>query len=260
MKHSAVVLLAAYLTGCGSGSGGLFDPCRGPCYSPPPPQDCASLQTASWRVGPFPLLDEDGLPVTVGASRELWLDPFVEAHCAETIASVTWAPGDASVTSVTARTPGSRGAWVTGIGEGVSEIVARIAFLDGGVRFSAPRKVRVGPVVAPVGDLIAEGEVRLAAGGRVNVTFDMPRDAGRMDVMVDWGSVLNRAGMTVYRGTCEGAALCGGLQYVPFPDASRMKPVRGTALTLPAGGYTAVVHNSGPGEEIVRYEVRMTAR
>lgn len=188
--------------------------------------------------------------------------PFVEPHCAATIASVTWSVGDPSVASVIPEEPPYRGRWVTGVNAGPSTVNVRLRFNDGSVQEPAPRAIIVAPLASPAGAVVAEGTVLLetpSARSRY-IPFELPQDASRIDITVDWTSALNEVSFVLYHGSCSGTSFCGGLGYIPLPSVRDVKPVRNSATNLSAGGYTILISNSGPGAETVRYEVRLTPR
>ena len=82
---------------------------------------------------------------------------------------------------------------------------------------------------------------------------------GRVDVVVDWESPLNTIDMSGYEGRCDAVGRCGRI--VMTTRVTGVKPLAGTfdAPRLPPGEYTVRIDNLGPGEETVRYEVRLTS-
>lgn len=229
--------------------------------APPPPQDCATLSRESWRVGPFPTSSETELRLEVGQSRALFLNPFVEPQCADSIASVAWSVDEASGASVVAKDPAYRGAWVTGLAAGANAVRAHIAFRDGATQ-TAPRAVQV-VAREPAGQLVAEGTVDLDATGdsRRYVPFTLPRAASRTEIRVDWASPLNSLSFAFFQGDCTGpagAACVGPLRFIAGNSNNDVKPLALSEDGLPADIYTLRLDNLGPGAETVRYEVRMT--
>jgi hypothetical protein len=205
----------------------------------------------------LPIPAEDELRITVGDSRRVFLAPFVEPNCAETIVSVTWFTENPSVAYVTAEEPAYRGGWATGVSPGPGSVGARIRFADGSVQQTTPRAIIVVPLSPPAGIVVAEGVLRFdSPGGSRYIPFELPRDAGQVDIFVDWISVLNTVNFVMYKGSCSGTSLCGGLEFVPLPTATGVKPIRKSTGRLSAGPYTIRI-DSGPRAETIRYEVRL---
>ena len=263
MRRSFRLSLAMFLTGCG-GSNQVA--CTNPVITDTP-QDCTTLKSASWRIGPYPVTPQTELQLAVGESRALWLDPFVKAECASSVASVTWSVDDPASVSAVAKDPAYSGSWITGLQPGANAVHARIVFVDGAAE-TAPLAVRVVPPAAREGTLIAEGAVTLeshtASGSpdyRRFIPFTLPGSASQTDVRVDWASPLNNVTVTFFQGECSGpaAASCvAGLRYITGSNTDSIKPVTVSTPNLPADIYTMRIDNLGPGAETVRYEVRAT--
>jgi len=187
--------------------------------------------------------------------------PFVEPHCVATIASVGWSIADPSVASVTPEEPAYRGSWLRGLSPGPGTVEVSLQFSDGSGQ-QAVRAFIVAAAAAPSGAVAAEGDIFLDPSSDRSryVPFELPQDASRIDISVDWALVFNTVGFVLYRGSCSGTSFCGGLEYVPLPSVRDVKPVRNSATNLSAGPYTLLISNSGPGAETVRYEVRFTPR
>jgi hypothetical protein len=236
---------------------GIFDICPDGC-PPPPPQDCAVLQSAVWRVVPSGSSGND-VRLAVGESRAVSLAPFVESHCAATLA-VTWSSGDPAIASVTTRVQAHRGAWVTGLRPGPVTVHARIVLPDGSAQQATPREFVVAPPDAAAGTIVAQGAIRLDRSPEWSrfVAFDLPEPASQVDVSVDWGSVLNEAEVFLFRGSCSATSICPGLEFIGLPDVQDRKPVHKSVRNLAAGPYSIRIDNLGPGAETVRYEVRFT--
>ena len=262
MRRPLRVWFAMFLTGCG-GSNQVA--CENPATTDTP-QDCAALTQASWRIGPFPTTSQTELQLTVGESRAVWLDPFVEAECAGSV-SVTWSVDDPSSASVVAKDPAYRGSWVTGLGPGANSVRAHIVFSDGTSQ-TAPRAMQVVPAPAQAGTLIAEGAVTLESGRasgtpdyRRYIPFTLPGSAGQTQVRIDWMSPLNSVSAALFQGECsgpDGASCYGGLRYITSTNDDSVKPAGLSVPNLPADTYTIRIDNLGPGAETVRYEVRAT--
>lgn len=264
MRRPLRLWFAMFLAGCG---GGNQVACENPATTQLP-QDCAALASASWRIGPYPTPpSQSELQIAVGESRALWLDPFVEAECAGSVASVTWSVDDPSSASVVAKDPAYRGSWVTGLGPGSNAVRARIVFSDGTAQ-TVPRLMQVVPAAPPAGAVIAEGTVNLeshtaspSADYRRYLPFTLPQSASQTEVRVDWTSPLNNVTASFYQGECSGggsASCTAGLRYITGTNSDSVKPVGISVPNLPADIYTIRIDNLGPGAETVRYEVRIT--
>ena len=263
LARALAAALALALPACVPDLSGIFDICGEGGCPPPPPQDCATLASDSWTIGPGPTATENEIQVALGESRGVSLSPFIAAHCLETVASVTWSAGDPSVAAVTAKAAPHRGAWVTGLRPGPGTIHARIAFPDGSARQAMPRAFVVGGPAERAGTIVFEGTVRLDRNPEWTrfIPFELPASASRIDVTADWGSVLNQADVFLYRGTCAGSSNCGGMEFIGLPSVIDRKPVdKSVTMSLAPGPYTIRVDNLGPGAETVRYQVRFTPR
>jgi hypothetical protein len=251
------------LAGCG---GGHEVACESPATTQLP-QDCAGLARASWRIGPYPVLPQTELQLAVGESRALWLDPFVEAECAGSVASVTWSVDDPSSASVVAKDPAYKGSWVTGLGPGANAVRAHIVFGDGTDQ-TVPQTMQVIPAAPSAGTVIAEGTVNLepnTAGGSADyrryIPFAQPQDASQTEIRVDWTSPLNHVTASFYQGECSGGrfpSCTAGLRYITGTSSDDRKPVSLSVASLVADIYTISIDNLGPGAETVHYEVRIT--
>jgi len=101
--------------------------------------------------------------------------------------------------------------------------------------------------------LIAKGSV--PAGEHIPVSLPA---AGRVDIVVDWSSPLNKIIFSFYKGN-------GTCRQFPCPGAvvedligERVKPLPASADNVPPGDYTLWV--AGTPVETVRYEVRLTPK
>jgi hypothetical protein len=238
-----------------------FDPCAGDGCAPPPPQDCASLSAADWAVDGNLTAPEAEIPL--GESSRSSLSPAVESHCEGAITSVEWHADDPSIVELA---PAERFVWITGLGLGSTTLGARVSFADGVVRDARGRGVRVVEATAATGEAVLEGELSLPPyvppGGsgepwRAWVPFTTTA-TGRIDVLVDWVSPLNRIDVVGFAGHCSSAGTCGSL--VMSGGEVDLKPRHGTFDNprTPPGDYTLRIDNLGPGDETVRYEVRLT--
>jgi len=252
-----------FLTGCG---GGNQVACTNPVISDAP-QDCTELARSSWRIGPYPVTPQTELQLAVGESRALWLDPFVKAECASSVASVTWSVDDPASASAVAKDPAYSGSWITGLQPGANAVHARIVFVDGAAE-TAPLAVRVVPAAARGGMLIAEGTVNLepntagaSADYRRYIPFTQPQSASQTEVRVDWTSPLNNVTASFYQGECSGGrfpSCTAGLRYITGTSSDDRKPVSLSVANLVADIYTIRIDNLGSGAETIRYEVRAT--
>lgn len=234
------------------------DPCAsGACA----PQDCTTLSaTTSWVVDVF---GGDEALVAVGSSVETILFPVVERQCEGSLASIVWHSDDPSLATVAARLDN---AWITGVAPGVTAVGARITFTDGVVRDARALTVRVSaPGPRSGGQLIAEGSLTIPAyvppgngeSWRGWVPFTTPA-TGQIDVLVDWRSPLNHIDFSGYERHCNSIGSCGMIRLSVRND--HVKPLTSSfdSPRTPAGDYTIRIDNLGPGEETVRYEVRLT--
>jgi hypothetical protein len=203
--------------------------------------------------------------LAVGGSVKATLFPVVDAQCEVSIASTTWSLQPPSVASFV---PEGRRGWITGAAPGMATLTARITFTDGQQRNSVPRAIRVVSRDAPPsgGVVVGEGTLRIAPyippGNAARDWSGWAQfsttTAGRLDVLVDWTSVLNRIDFSGYEGHCNSIGTCGRIrltirQYDVKPLTSTFDDPR-----MPRGDYTIRIDNLGPAEETVRYEVRLT--
>jgi hypothetical protein len=150
--------------------------------------------------------------------------------------------------------------------EGVASVGARITFSDGSAREARPRIVRVVAPAAPLaGQLVTEGRLTIpplapgSAAWHGWVPFTTWA-AGRVSVRVDWELPLNRMDCSGYDGHCDAIGKCGMIRMTC--NTIKDKPITASfdSPATPAGPYTIRIDNLGPGEEAVRYEVRLTPR
>jgi hypothetical protein len=266
MRRPLRLWVSLFLAGCGQSNQVA---CTNPALIDTPPQDCGTLSSASWRVGPYPTSSQPVVRLAVGQSRALWLDPFVETQCVASVASVTWTIDDPSSASVVAKEPAYRGSWVTGLGAGANGVRARIILTDGTMKETDPRAIEVTPQQTPEGAVpVARGAVDLGAyrsgAGteyRRYVPFTLPSPAARLHVSVNWNSPLNGVSFALEAGECDGgaAAPCaGGLKYIGSPNNDSVKPVTFDTTGAPAGIYTLRIDNLGAEPETATYEVWTT--
>jgi hypothetical protein len=222
------------------------------------PQDCAALSKASWTI----FMYDSAIPLPVGHSRQLSLDPHVQSECETSVASVTWSTENPAVAEVAANSPASRGsAWVTGLTPGETAAAARIAFSDGTTRASPPTPFRVSALEAPPVQsiLIAEGSLDVGAPApgqqrSVFASFSLPAP-GNVDVTLDWVSPLNDVSLVVFQGTCSTVPCPGSIAATVRDD--HVKP-RVASNRVAAGEYSIRIDNLGPGAEACRYQVRLS--
>ena len=233
LSSLAVTCLLLTHFGCGSG---VFDPCGGSACMPSA-QDCAALPDQDWAVEGYNLFPES--QVTGGTTVKTYLAPDVEDHCSGAVTRIVWSVADEAVASVL---PAGASAWVTGLEAGAAEVRALVVFASGGQRQAHPRLYRV------------PGTVENWRGW---VTFTT-RSAGRLDVVVDWESVLNSIDFSGYEGRCTTVGTCGRI--VLSVRHMNVKPLTEIFANprMPAREYTIRIDNLGPGEETIRYEVRLT--
>lgn len=250
------------LSGCGDFLG-LKEAFTNPCATNgcvPPPQDCASLSSASWAVEGF---TPSTIEVAQGMSKRVLLWPIVEAQCETFVSSVTWRVDDPSIASIA---PRKDSAWITGVAPGLTSVGARVVLGDGITREAQAESVRiVARSPAGGGQLVSEGSLTIApyippgntTVWSVWVPFTTPV-AGRIDVLVDWVSPLNGIDFSGYERHCNSIGSCGTIRMIG--RQSNVKPLASTfdSPRSPAGEYTIRIDNLGPGEETVRYEVRLT--
>lgn len=262
MKGNGAVVLAALLTACGGRETPFCNPFEAndpDCDFPPP--TCDELLRQGWPA--------TGAEFPMGESRQVSLSSFGGYSpltvCADRVLSLAWEVSDTSVASLAPQAQAApRWVWVTGVSPGRAFVTARIRFVDGSERMAGPADMRIVPPAGPPGALlIASGRLTFpGASGVCTATssscshenFDVPT-AGRVDVMVDWGSPLNNAAFNVFPGHCSGVTSCGAP--LGFHTRVGAKPARASS-SLQAGPYTLRVSNGGPGPETVRYEVWLT--
>jgi hypothetical protein len=236
MNRHAGAVLAALLTACRGRDTGicvpsLFGPSSDPdCQSPAPPT-CDAILSESWSVMSWP-------EFPVGESRLLSLSSFAGypplTVCAGRVRTVTWEVADPSVVSLIpeAQTPPSR-VWVTGIVPGRTLVTARIHFVDGSEKVGAPAEVRIVAVGGPPGARViasarlsfegASPQCSASSSSCSDEPFDLPA-AGRVDIVVDWGSPLNRVAFNLFAGHCSGVPSCS--QLVSDGGGPGVKPAR----------------------------------
>jgi hypothetical protein len=240
--------------------------CHNPVISDDP-QDCATVSGANWRIGPYPTSSESDIRVEIGGSRALFLDPFVEAECVDSVVSATWSVEDPSVATVVPEETAHRGGWVNGLAAGTTTVRARIAFSDGSAQ-TASRAIQVVASGPPAGTVVvAEGTVDLepyngssSSDFRRFVPFALPADASQVDIRVDWTSPLNNVTVGLSKGKCSGpasASCADGLRFIAASNTNNVKPVTLSVVNLAAGNYTLMIDNLGPGPETTRFEVRL---
>ncbi len=197
----------------------------------------------------------------VGQSRNLFFEPYVESHCADNIASVTWTVENPSVASIIPEVPAYGGNWVTGVRPGATAVRARIVFSDGLTQEPQPRAIKVDPSDPPPPGsvLLTEGSVEsIPAGGHSFIPLSLPQDARLLDITIDWDSPLDRAGFALFEGGDCSATSCPGRFVQGTSSDGFIKPLQAQAFNLSAGPHTLRLDNWGPGLETIRYELRMT--
>lgn len=232
----------------------------GDLVGPHVPQDCSTLATSSWEIGPFPTSPEEELRLTVGESHSLFLNPFVESQCVASIASVSWSTGNPAVASVIPEAEPYSGGWIAGLSPGRTVVNVRIVFIDGRVQVALSRSVVVGARIQPSGAIVAEDSVRMESRTGRYVSFRLSQEALEVDLVVDWVSPLNNVVFTLHRGMCSGTGPCDSLEFVPLQDVTGVTPLRRSIRNLAAGPYTMRIDNLGPGAETVHYEAWLTPR
>jgi hypothetical protein len=121
---------------------------------------------------------------------------------------------------------------------------------------------------APVRSLIQQGSWNLSSLSDAQ-DAGLPLDAGRTDfstsgsgtleVNVDWTFSSNAVGFGVYRGACTFTQwYADTCQQVDVRTLTNAKPARLTITSLPAGAYTLVIANGGPGAESGTYQIFLT--
>jgi hypothetical protein len=238
-----------------------FDPCASGGCVPPPPQDCASLSAADWAVDGFLTTPESQVPLD-GSSRSI-LSPTVESTCEGVVVSVTWHADDPTVVSLS---PTGRSVWVTGLTLGLTSLGATIAFVDGVSREARGRPVRVVPNAPPQGQIVVEGDLTIepyVPPGNAGPSWSgwvpfTTTSTGRIDVVVDWESPVDRIDFSGYEGHCAAVGACGPIRLTLREHD--VKPLHATFDNprTPPGDFTIRIDNLGPSEETVHYEVRLT--
>jgi len=253
VRFMALAGVFCFEQGCGSGL-------KIPTVTPVP-QDCSTLSSTAWTIG-------RQMSVSVGASVIARLSPTIEMQCEASLVSVTWLLDNPSVASIIA-TPDKTTAWITGLAPGAATLNARISFAGGAQREAEPMAVQVlAPAAAPPGSVVvAKGSLTISPyippgasprnwSGWVPFTTEMP---GRIDVTVDWDSPLNRIDFSGYERHCNAIGSCRMIRMII--RQYNVKPLTSTfdSPRTPPGDYTVRIDNLGPGEETVRFEVRLTA-
>jgi len=263
MRRPLRLWCALFLVGCGQSNQVA---CNNPAFTETP-QDCDTLSRESWRIGPYPTSSEDEIRVEIGGSRALFLDPFVEADCAGSVASVTWSVEDASMAAVVPEERAYRGSWINGLEAGKTEVRARILFSDGRVK-TPTRAIQVVAPGTPAGSVIvAEGSVDLepyngnsTADYRRYIPFTIPEGSAQVDLTVNWDSPLDDLTVALFKGKCSGgasASCADELRFVASSNTINVKPVTVSVPNPAPGSYTAKIDNLGPGPETARYEFRV---
>jgi hypothetical protein len=266
MKRRPGAALAVLLVACGGGGGtgvcfpGLLGSPGANCPSPVPPT-CAEILGQAWAVNAVPEL-------AVGDSRLVSVSSFAGSRpltvCADRVRTIAWEAADSSVVSLLPEAEALPDrVWATGMSPGRTLVSARIGFADGSEKTAGPTEVRiVTPAGPPGARLIASARLDFAGppctaawSSCAHKTFVLPT-AGRVDVVVDWVSPLNRVAFQLLAGDCPGFSPCG--QGVIDGSLPGVKPNRGSNASLPAGPYTLAISNGGPGPEVVRCEVWLT--
>jgi hypothetical protein len=205
---------------------------------------------------------DSSVPLPVGHSRELSLDPHVDSECAASVVSVDWTVADPAVAEVAPKGAAYRGnAWLTALTPGQTAVGARVAFSDGTTQAAQPATFRVDVPAAssPASTIVAEGSLDIDAplsGQQTSrfVSFTVPA-AGNLDVTVDWVSPLNSIGIVVFQGVCSTVPCAGGI--VAGVRDDHVKP-RVASSRVAAGDYSIRIDSLGPGAEMCRYQVRLT--
>jgi hypothetical protein len=260
IKRSLAVSCFIVLAGCIDSQKlrEAFDPCARDGCAPAPPQDCASLSAADWAVDGY--LTASETKVSLGESSQSNLAPAVEQHCQGAVVSVEWHVGDPGVASIL---PTGRYVWVSGLTLGLTSLGARIQFSDGVVRDARPRPIRVVAPAAVQGQLVIESDLTIApyVPGTSNdwsgwVPFTTTT-TGRIDVIVDWVSPLDRIDFSGYEGHCSSVGACGTIRLLLREHD--VKPLHATfdSLRTPPGDFTIRIDNLGPAEETVHVAVRL---
>jgi hypothetical protein len=264
----------------------------GPTTPPPdaggrPPGGCESYINNEWVIsgpradqlenpnGPPPVV----LRLELGQSQKWFVSNFgAEAtNCLGVVTSTHWKTNPSGVVNLLPleRSNGYDRAWLTASGPGETVVTAILTFVNGSQKEVRPTAyppplgiftpvgvdlVRVAPVTAtpPGTQVVVAGSFKLdpytggvPAGSRTLISFST-RVSGRLEVTVDWASVLNSISFLVYAGlNAQGTVVVD-----PKVDYT-MKPVVGIVDNLPPGDYTLMIDNAGPGPETGTYIVRL---
>jgi hypothetical protein len=255
MSRTPLAALAVLLLlGC-VGGGGAPPGCDGVTE----PSDCAALSQGSWRVGNVFGAD-DTARIVVGESVKKLVLPGLPADCAQFLTATAWSVEDASVAAVGDVSPANDNrsrpsAWITGRAPGQTAVRARLSFRDGSTTEAQPAILRVDlpDPRPPRRAILAEDSLPLSAQ---LVPFAVPRP-GRIEVVLDWGSVSNSPLFWVYEGDCA-AAPCSGRVVAQYQvHSTDRKPLR-AAADVAAGPHTLrLIPSLSSGPDTVHYLVHL---
>jgi hypothetical protein len=84
-------------------------------------------------------------------------------------------------------------------------------------------------------------------------------ETGSLDVVVDWTFATNDVDIFLARGDCSfDQFVAGGCTIAAAATSTTTKPERVRLANQPAGTYTLIVPNFGPGDESISYQVIFT--
>ena len=121
---------------------------------------------------------------------------------------------------------------------------------------------------APVRTMIQQGNFTLASLADAQ-DAGLPLDAGRTDfstsgtgtleVTVNWTFSSNAVGFGIYQGSCSfNSWYANACNQVAIRTLTNAKPATLTQPSLPAGAYTLIIANGGPGAESGTYQIFLT--
>jgi hypothetical protein len=83
--------------------------------------------------------------------------------------------------------------------------------------------------------------------------------AGRLDATVDWTSASNDLNVYLVKGDCSYDELNAGQCQMLVSSEGTAKPEQLTYASSQASTYTIFIHNRGPGDESVSFQVVLSA-
>jgi hypothetical protein len=111
--------------------------------------------------------------------------------------------------------------------------------------------------------VITEGSFTLPYSSEIIISgrreFTTSR-TGTLEATVDWTDASNSVDVIVTRGICSFDQLnANECDVASFTRGTEPKPRRVALAGQPAGSYTLIIGNEGPGDESVSYQIVLTA-